>query len=236
MDPMNADGGRIVKPCGTLTALNVDATVNGINANSLTPLGETLAEIWQYFKGETSSYNSGVTYTSPITSPCQKSFTIIVTDGEPTADNRYNGDFSSYGWLDNDSVNLTTTHLPDVAGFMYTNSALATFPGSNVTTYTVGFDIDSQILQTTAANGGGQYFTAANEAALASALQTVVSTIIATVSSAAPSCTGHGSIPVTGAVTWKPTTWTSRPAISPATLAPLSGRQGHASTADRPPG
>ncbi|AJE02823.1 pilus assembly protein [Geobacter pickeringii] len=181
---LNADGGKVVMPCGGLTAANVDATMQGISADSYTPLGETLAEIWQYFKGGKSSYNSGVTYTSPITASCQQSFTIIVTDGEPTGDNRYKDDFSSYGWNPNDDVRLTTTHLPDVAQYMHTHPAVAAFPNSTITTYTVGFDVNSPILQTTAANGGGQYFTAANEAALASALNTVVTSIIGMVSSA----------------------------------------------------
>lgn len=181
---VNADGGRVIMPCGSLTAANVDATMQSISANSFTPLGETLAEIWQYFKGGSSSYNSGVTYTSPITASCQQSFTIIVTDGEPTGDNRYTDDFSSYGWNPNDSVWLTTTHLPDVALYMHNNPAVAKFPGSTITTYTVGFNVNSPILQATAANGGGQYFTAANEAALAGALNTVVNNIVGMVSSA----------------------------------------------------
>ncbi|MBT0651801.1 pilus assembly protein [Geomobilimonas luticola] len=180
----NADGGKIVMPCGSLTAANVDATVDGISANSVTPLGETLAEVWQYFKGGGSSYNSGISYTSPITSSCQQSFTIIVTDGEPTADNRYKNDFSSYGWESNDNVNMTTTRLADVAKYMHEHAAVAAFPTSTITTYTVGFAVDIPVLQTAAANGGGQYFTAANEAALASALRTVVSNIVGMVSSA----------------------------------------------------
>lgn len=173
------NGGRVVMKCGELTAANVDATVNAINAETFTPLGETLAEIWQYFKGSASSYNSGVSYTSPITSSCQKSFVIVVTDGEPTRDFCYKGDFSTHG-CDTSSV----SRLAEVAKYMHENPAIATFPGSTITTYTVGFAVNVPILQTAATNGGGQYYTAANEAALASALQSVVNTIVGLVSTA----------------------------------------------------
>ncbi|GFE56959.1 pilus assembly protein [Geobacter sp. AOG1] len=173
------NGGRVVMKCGELTAANVDATVNAINAETFTPLGETLAEIWQYFKGSSSSYNSGVSYSSPITSSCQKSFVIIVTDGEPTRDFCYKGDFSTYG-CDTSSV----SRLAEVAKYMHEHPAVAAYPGSTITTYTVGFAVNVPILQTAATNGGGQYYTAANEAALASSLQSVVNTIIGMVSTA----------------------------------------------------
>jgi type IV pilus assembly protein PilY1 len=62
----DSQGGSKVKDCGALTPATVDAAVDGIVANTWTPLGEALSEIWQYFKGGDSLYNSG-TYTSPIT-------------------------------------------------------------------------------------------------------------------------------------------------------------------------
>lgn len=178
------DGGRVVASCGSLTAANVDATVQGIAANSYTPLGETLAEIWQYFKGRSSSYNSGVSYTSPITNSCQKSFVVIVTDGEPTLDQRYKDDFASYGWAASESIRDNSSHLDDVAGYIHNHPAIEAFPESTITTYTVGFAVDTQILLDTAENGGGQYFTAANEADLATALNTVLTNIMGTTSSA----------------------------------------------------
>lgn len=178
------DGGRVVAQCGFLTAANVDATVQSIEANSYTPLGETLAEIWQYFKGRSSSYNSGVSYTSPITNSCQKSFVVIVTDGEPTLDQRYKDDFASYGWAVSESIRDNSSHLADVARYIHNHPAIATFPDSTITTYTVGFAVDTQILLDTAENGGGQYLTAANEADLATALNTVLTNILGTTSSA----------------------------------------------------
>lgn len=181
----SVDGGRVVAQCGSLTAANVDATVAGIAANSYTPLGETLAEIWQYFKGKGSSYNSGVSYTSPITTSCQKSFVIIVTDGEPTLDHCYRDDFQQYGCTNTrESFNDNSSHLADVAEYMHNHPAVAAFPESTITTYTVGFAVDTRILLDTAENGGGQYFTAANEADLATALNTVITNIMGTTSSA----------------------------------------------------
>jgi type IV pilus assembly protein PilY1 len=179
------DGGRVIKNCGDLTAANVDATVNAINADTFTPLGEALGEVWHYFKGGASAYNSGVTYTSPITSYCQKNFTIIVTDGEPTYDHCYKGDFSGYGCVSGgEDVNDNDSHLADIALHMFNNPAVPAYSGSNIITYAIGFTVNSALLQQTAANGGGQYFTSSDGAGLASALQTVVSSIIGMVSSA----------------------------------------------------
>lgn len=180
-----SDGGYVVAQCGFLTAANVDATVQLIAADSSTPLGETLAEIWQYFKGGSSSYNIDVSYTSPITTSCQKSFVIIVTDGEPVYDHCYRDDFQQHGCTNTgESINDHSSHLADVAEYMHDHPAIAAFPESTITTYTVGFAVDTQLLLDTAENGGGQYFTAANETDLATALNTVLTNIMGTTSSA----------------------------------------------------
>lgn len=176
------DGGGIVRTCGDLTSTNVDTSVNGISAETWTPLGEALSEVWQYFKGGASLYNTGVTYTSPITSSCQKSFTILVTDGEPTYDGCYRGDFSSYGC---DNSMDAASHLADVATHMNSSDATAAHDGTqSVTTYTIGMTIDSSLLRTTASNGGGSYYTTTSGIDLATALQSAVNDILGRLSSA----------------------------------------------------
>lgn len=58
------------------------------------------------------------------------------------------------------------------------------FPKQNVVTYTIGFDIDEPVLAAAAIVGGGKYYTATNEATLATALNNAVSSIISEVSNA----------------------------------------------------
>lgn len=58
------------------------------------------------------------------------------------------------------------------------------FPKQNVITYTIGFDIDEPVLAAAATVGGGKYYTATNEATLATALNNAVSSIISEVSNA----------------------------------------------------
>lgn len=182
----DSDGAIKVKDCGALDATNVDATVNAIKGETATPLGEALAEIWHYFKGGLSPYDNSVTYTSPITTSCQKNYTIILTDGEPTNDACYKGDFQSYK-CSNDTTANTSTHLSDVAAYMSTNNI------HKVDTYTIGFAIDSDLLRSSATamvdtNGDGiqdtsGYFTAFSEDVLMAALQRVIDEISSQVSS-----------------------------------------------------
>lgn len=172
-----SQGGSKVKDCGDLTPATVDAAVDGIVANTWTPLGEALSEVWQYFKGGDSLYNSG-TYTSPITNWCQKNYTLIITDGEPTYDGCYKEPFA-YGCTDGENA---TSYLADVAKYMYDNNAGSSSEHvQNVSTYTIGMTIDSKLLDETATNGGGKYFTTTSGINLATAVQNALKDMISKV-------------------------------------------------------
>lgn len=87
-DP-NADtqGGKLRAPAGSsLSTLNT--AIDGLSADTWTPLGENMFEMTRYFAGESSFYGkiSG-NYTSPMQYRCQKNFAIIITDGVATKDN-----------------------------------------------------------------------------------------------------------------------------------------------------
>jgi type IV pilus assembly protein PilY1 len=93
-------GGRLVAPCSADKAPLLTAVANA-SPSGWTPLAETLAEAGLYFAGKPSWFNSGVTYTSPMTTnkdaagnllppmPCQKNYVILMTDGEPTYDQHH---------------------------------------------------------------------------------------------------------------------------------------------------
>jgi type IV pilus assembly protein PilY1 len=65
---------------------DLNTSIAGLTATTWTPLAETLYEVTRYFRGLSSEYNDGVSYTSPIQYRCQKSFVIVITDGYPTQD------------------------------------------------------------------------------------------------------------------------------------------------------
>jgi len=186
----SSEGGRIVKECGSTKTELIDA-VNGLNASGWTPLAETLAEAGLYFAGKDSWFNSG-TYTSPMQYRCQKNYVILMTDGQPTQDDNeklrtgtyINGD--TIGDYDNDGDDGpgSNQYLDDVAKYLFENdcnSTLGTAGGSferqNIITYTIGFQIQQNLLFETATRGGGEYYTANSISGLSAAFEDIISAI-----------------------------------------------------------
>ena len=163
-------GGSVVAQMGT-NATAMKTAINGITASGNTPLGEFLADGGKYYKGQT--LKNGNTYTSPIQLECQPSFIILVSDG------LQNGDAPGFG---------TSPYTGDVrteATNRFSQDHSSTFAGiQNVIVHTVGFDLAgdaaaNDVLRTAAANGGGQFYTASNQAELESALQDAIRRIVA---------------------------------------------------------
>ena len=177
------NGGRVVAPCGS----NLTTLTNGLNsilATNWTPLSETMVEAWLYFKGATSYYNTGVTYTSPIQQYCQKNFIILVTDGEPTYDYTFPswvlpaiaGHYNTTPHTENNGYPY---YLDGVAWYLNNNDARSDLSGiQNVSTDPIGYYVTSPLLQRTASNGDGLYFTAYDTSQLTTALQADLNDII----------------------------------------------------------
>jgi type IV pilus assembly protein PilY1 len=158
-----------------------------ISANTWTPLAETLYEAGCYFRGEASYFNSGVTYTSPITDWCQRNYVIIITDGESTEDG--NPILGTIGDTDGDGhepggtnevyyENNGSDYLDDVAKYLYDTDLTALEQQQNIVTYTIGFAIDTQLLKDTAENGRGKYYTATNARQLSAVFQNIIQEIL----------------------------------------------------------
>ena len=85
-----AEGGQILREIKDMTPQNRASLHNGIgqiHADTWTPLAETLYEAGLYFQGALSYFNPEVgMYNSPIQYWCQRSYVIVVTDGESTQD------------------------------------------------------------------------------------------------------------------------------------------------------
>jgi type IV pilus assembly protein PilY1 len=98
-------GGRVDAACGS-SASTVTTAIGGYTASTWTPLAEAYYEVTRYFRGLSSYYNTGVTYTSPLQYRCQKNFTIVITDGFPTYD-------TNFPTNDPDDVANTSFALPN---------------------------------------------------------------------------------------------------------------------------
>src|SRR5262245_56521942 len=170
-------GGQMVAQIGTnVTALtaaiglttdeNAPNTVGtGILPTGFTPLAEFVSDASKYFKGQ--ALKNGITYTSPIQLECQPSFVILVSDG-----------------LQNGAGDVRTV-ATNIYSNPSTNDHSSAFNGvQNLILHTVGFDLAgdaaaNDVLRTAATNGGGQFYTANNQAELEAALQDAIRRIIA---------------------------------------------------------
>lgn len=121
-------------------------------------------------------------YISPIVDSCQKNFIVLLTDGAPTSHatqttniyNRWSGGSCS-------SQNSGEDCAIKIAGFLNNNDQSTSIPGKQiVTTYTIGFDYDSEFLRELAAAGGGDYFTADNRETLLEVLNNIADSILKT--------------------------------------------------------
>jgi len=184
------NGGRMVENIGASKA-DLISSVAALNTSDWTPLAETLAEAGLYYAGKPSWFN-GVTYTSPIQNRCQKNYIILMTDGEPTRDGDWR--LSSGNYINNDKIGDydkdgneaggAMDYLDDVAAYLFENdlrsdlgTAGESFQRQNVITYTIGFQSEQALLDDTATNGGGQYYTANSISGLKEAFKEIIAAI-----------------------------------------------------------
>jgi len=139
---------------------------------------------------------------SPITSSCQKTFIIFLTDGESNYDSDWDvvtdviGDYDGDNDPDdckNGDAGCSSTgrveYFDDVAKYLYENDMRSDLPEKqNIITYVVGFGFDAgnvpAFLEDAADNGGGQFFLAQNDITeLTNAMQSAIQDIMAKISS-----------------------------------------------------
>jgi type IV pilus assembly protein PilY1 len=176
------DGGQIGEACGASQA-ELLATLNSYSAGGNTPVAEAYYEVTRYFRGMRGHFtHTNSNYQSPITSQCQKNFTIVLSDGEPTQD----GDFRNLNdtdagsnlpnWDVNDN-DSSTYYLDDLAKFAWETDLSGQGGVQNMHTYTIGFDIDFPMLKDAATKGYGEYFLAGNESDLLASLNSILADI-----------------------------------------------------------
>lgn len=195
----DAEGGYFTMPVQQLTADNradYKASVNAFTPGGGTPLAETLYESYLYYKGarvdygDSSSPGQNVSavldpsdnsrYKSPVEYQCQKNFTILLTDGEPTSD--YSADTKIRGLTDFSDITggsyCSGNCLDEMAQYARNQDCSSGLAGAqNVITYTIGFATDQALLNDTATKGGGKYYTADDIDGLTDAFTSIVTEI-----------------------------------------------------------
>ncbi|HTO69663.1 MAG TPA: PilC/PilY family type IV pilus protein [Myxococcota bacterium] len=196
----SGNGGYVLIPPDLNNKTALLAAIASVPASGGTPLSETLVDIGRYFAGadklgdypQYSYSTSGATVSasaapqSPVTSSCEKLFVVLMTDGLPTSDcnNHYGTDFNDtfhpYNTDTPAQVSACSDFLDDVAAGLYAIDLRKTLSGNqNLITYTVGFTVDSPLLQNAATRGNGQYFQTNNADELSTALISAIQDIIA---------------------------------------------------------
>ncbi len=176
-------------------------TINNVEPSTWTPLAETMFEAMRYYQGERTAFNGSYVYSSPIQYSCQKNYIILISDGMSTEDRSpvlrticNEGDCDGDGFEpDNDPDKVYdyqgSDYLDDVAKYIYETDLLPdtgeerTLGRQYAITYTIGFGLAGvqyaeELLEETAYNGGGEYYSADSTAGLSESLRRILSNIV----------------------------------------------------------
>ncbi|MDA7745767.1 PilC/PilY family type IV pilus protein [Psychromonas sp.] len=193
------NGGRIIDRIQTrddALTQEIINSVNNLSADTWTPLCETMYEAYRYFGGHGVLYgdddptrtperdlnaeNSSV-YISPFKTCQERSYIILMTDGEPSRDQAAD---TAIAALTGNSA-IEGSYMPTLTQWMnkYDIDSNADNGDQHITTYTIGFgqsavDDAGQLLSATAVLGGGEYFPAESAAALQNAFQSTILNIL----------------------------------------------------------
>ena len=192
-------GGRVTTPIGYIDDVRSDfiADLNNLNPDTWTPLSETLFEAYRYYSGngvflgsqsvpESKKTGNSSQYNSPIEDECQPNNIVLLTDGEPTYDaytgagNSNSDDVASRAVIQSTVGTCSANCLDEISLYMNENDIHSGYDGKqNVATYTIGFELDDDLLRRTAegtdehSGGGGKYFVANDTTELESAIKQI---------------------------------------------------------------
>lgn len=195
----NDDGGYVIEEFIDITSSTAKASINSkisaLTANGYTPLAESMWEGALYYRGETPRYGkvsqadiaafNGGLYKTPIINSCQKNHIVLLTDGEPVRDGGTDSIIQdktgkSCSHSDN-ATQASNTCLDELSEYLFNEDQYEGFDGDQtITTYTIGFAIDMDLLQQTASKGGGKYYTAGNSTELKAAFTEIIADILDT--------------------------------------------------------
>lgn len=165
-----SDGGTLQNQLGSSIS-DIKTSLDDLVADGRTPMGEAMQD----------AYDAAYTYLSNNTTSggCATNFMVVMTDGFPSLDNKWNRisaqtapNFLSTGNHDSDTwagdptqgnYGNTANYSDDVARWMYVGSDWGddTEDADHLfTTHTIGFALESPLLEDVAGDGGGINITA----------------------------------------------------------------------------
>jgi type IV pilus assembly protein PilY1 len=201
------DGGPVILDITDLddNRQTVIDAVDAIGADGVTPLSEVMYESALYWRGLPAHYGrasmtaltdqdalittSPEVYEQPEWDVCSKNYNVLLTDGAPVNDDDTPGLIAN---LPNVAATLGYTGcdgagaglcLDDIAEYLSLEDLDPVEPGDQlVNTQTIGFSDDfglatTQLLQETANNSGGQYYTADDVETLTKTLLSIIANI-----------------------------------------------------------
>ena len=173
--------------------------VDNLPASGYTPLSETMYEAALYWNGLPEYYGGATStdpdalvssdpmiYKHPTEYSCSKNYIVLLTDGEPTRDtdayykvpNLPNYGDAMAGATSCDGGNVSGACLDDISEYLSKTDINSNVDGQqSVTTYTIGFTVDLEILKDTAESSGGEYYLASDVKSLTTALTDIVTNI-----------------------------------------------------------
>jgi type IV pilus assembly protein PilY1 len=197
------DGGPVILGMTDLdlNRATVISAIDSLPADGRTPLSETLYENALYWRGMPAYYGERINetptalnalastapevYQQPGWDVCAKNYNVLLTDGQPVDDEETPdliGNLpnvtSALGYAGCDGDGSMGSCLDDIAEYLSVEDVDTVADGDQfVTTHTIGFTIDLEILQETASDSGGQYFLADDVETLTTTLLTIIANI-----------------------------------------------------------
>ena len=199
----SVEGGPVIQAMTDLDAnrTSVLNTIDSLSAGGNTPLAETMYEAALYWRGMAAKYGEEIdehdtdpgaldstnpeNYKQPPINSCSKNYNILLTDGQPTEDDGAQAFVpllpnyaTALGRTDCDGAAGDGMCLDDISEYLFKEDIDPIVDGDQVvTTHTIGFAIDLDILRTTAERSEGTYFQADDVESLALTLLDIVADI-----------------------------------------------------------
>ncbi|MGE8363045.1 PilC/PilY family type IV pilus protein [Pseudomonas sp.] len=178
---------------------HVNSLVQGMNASGGTPIVPALYDGARYLSEKFHAGSSP----SPITSSCQATHLVLLTDGKPegTSNEATNGIASLAGSCSSSGLGFADERCARELVRWMANNDQSSFAGDNhILTHTVGFALDARgateaaqiktFLADLAREGGGGFYSAENASSLSKAFNQILQQVLATdttfVSASAP--------------------------------------------------
>lgn len=139
------------------------------------------------------SFSGSPSYITPITSDCQSSHIVLLTDGQANNNHSASSSANPEGKTLIQTLKGSSTCASayssqycarELTSFLATQDQVSAFPASDntVTTHTIAFNLNSSsargFLEDLATNGGGGYYTASTASQLANTFQQIIQTIV----------------------------------------------------------